>query len=159
MNYFKGQFDQDTFLFEVDDEYYCLRQINILANHTILTSNKKYDDLHFTLSEKPIIDFIDELSLTSKDEFEHYWSASNIQEAIAFEKIKERYLIGEPVTCKIECFYPQGVIMSNTDALFIINRNQLEKYYGEESVRPHFQVNCTVEKYDYINLWIIATIK
>lgn len=142
MKYLYLQDENEEYWIELDDENYAVRQIIRESNDTFHLSC-----LEDCLAEGPIYDESG-FKIISYDTFECIWKNCISEHEAEWEKIKKQHILGCIVKLRVECFYPQGVILKGSSFLAI--------YKGDNSFYLHENVNMQVIQYDEENHWLVV---
>lgn len=136
------QDDDDEYWIELDEENYAIRQIIREPNDILHLSC--FEDC---LAEGPIID-LSEFNIISYDTFQQIWNKCISTHDSEWDNIKNKYVLGSSVNLRVECFYPQGIIMKGSNFIAI--------YMGNRNFKLHEIVNLQVVQYDDENHWVIV---
>lgn len=136
------QDEDDEYWIEIDEENYAIRQIIREANDIFHLSC--FEDC---LAEEPITD-VSEFKSISYDTFQRIWNKCISTHDLEWDNIKNKYELGSSVNLKVECFYPQGIIMKGSNFIAI--------YFGNSHFELHEIVNLQVVKYDDENHWVVV---
>lgn len=151
LKYLKNHYNNELFLFEVDEEGTVYRQVTHIQD-TILNSARPKEGYHFFLADQEIKENA-HLFPIDKDEFEIEWLFSiDPYHEEWNQTIKEIY-VGMKVVGSFEVNYPQGIILNlgnNRFGVMKIDTNYLNSY-----VTPNRKINAEVVGYDYENFWLI----
>jgi len=151
-NYFK-YIDENKIecFFELDNEFYCERAVYKSENELVNTYFTIEQELYF-LPEGSLKDSLEFMDSSSKEEFDILWKESTIKSESDWNKLKERYKIGEKVKTRILCFYPTGII-SNFGEKFnaISDFNDCEEKFGKEKMYSNNEIDLIISEFDDIN--------
>jgi hypothetical protein len=139
------------------EEGYAIRQI-FVSNSFYIVSNRKDDEYGFWLTEGFInIGELEGVTMTiSSKEFYEIWSAYKRKCQNEWDNIKQTYRVGAKVNGNIECFYPQGVIVSiDVNAVAIAGYNECKNSTTPEKLYPKHKIEAIVNGYDEENMWLI----
>ncbi|WP_228255401.1 hypothetical protein [Acinetobacter wuhouensis] len=151
--YYDKEEDITTFC-ELDEELYCLRATFQTANG-IFSTNSPLTPAHLFLPESSFLDFIDELSPISQEQFKDKWNISNKKYLIHWENLKNKYQINQSIKTSISFFPPLGVIVQFGEIFYgLVNYNDCKAILGENQMYPHQQIQLYIEHFDDDNLWI-----
>ncbi|MEB6480823.1 hypothetical protein [Acinetobacter vivianii] len=141
-------------LYELDQEYYCLRAICITS--TIILNSAVIDEQsNLFLPEGSFSENLEQLSVTTKEEFLNFWHKSTSRHLDAWNSLKCKLHINQSIDTEIVCFYPQGVIVKyNEIFLGLVNYKDCESILGSENMYPQQKINLYVQNFDDENLWI-----
>jgi hypothetical protein len=143
---------------EFDAEYYCFRAV-FEENNMLFTTN--FIDYDHLLPEVSCYDIIDDLvkdyfgEYITQNEFNNKWRIALDPFMEKWNIIKEKYIIGNNIKAKINCFYPQGIIIDITETFYRISDYNLCKIkYGEKYLYPNNEMDMEVIGHDENNMWI-----
>lgn len=146
--------DGTIVLYELDQEYYCIRAICVTSS-IILNTAFINETSSFFLPEGSFSEQLKELSVTTKDEFLNFWSISTSQYLDAWNHLKTKFQINQCIDSEIVCFYPQGVIVQYSEIFFgLVNYKDCEFILGSENIYPQQKIKLYVQNFDDENLWI-----
>ena len=78
---------EENVLYELDQEYYCLRSILVTTSLNINTS-LSIEQADFFLPEGPFSDILDDMIPIGKSEFLSYWNQSIVKHLSDWNKLK-----------------------------------------------------------------------
>ena len=142
---------------EFDEEYYCLRAI-FEENNKLETTN--FINNKYILPEGSFYEIKDDLGekITEK-EFENKWKTALYPFVENWNKIKKKYIIGNNIKVKINCFYPQGIILDINEIFYgIANYQECKEKYGSGHLYPKHDMEMKIIGYDEKNMWIKLSI-
>ncbi|WP_335984829.1 hypothetical protein [Acinetobacter haemolyticus] len=153
--YYKNtDIDGTIVLYELDQEYYCLRAVCITSS-IILNTSFINEQSNFFLPEGSFSENLEELSVSTKEEFLNFWNKSTSQYLNAWNELKTKFQINQNVDSEIVCFYPQGVIVKFNEIFFgLVNYKDCEFILGSTNMYPQQKINLYVQNFDDDNLWI-----
>lgn len=153
--YMKSEEEGDIFYFEIDDEGVVYRQVTVI-DELIYVSNRPYGSMHFILSEIPI-EFNPKEEI-KKSEFEVIWKRENQHFNVRWEEVKVQYSKGDLIEGKIECIYPQGIIINVHDDIYgVAEYEQVCMKSGSSEIYPRNRVRGIISGFDEENLWLILS--
>ncbi|MBH2002957.1 MAG: hypothetical protein I8H98_11950 [Moraxellaceae bacterium] len=151
--------DGEITLYEVDQEYYCLRSIFVNSSECINT-NLSIKQTNFFLPEGNFSESLDILTPIKKEEFLNFWDQSISKYLKRWNELKNKFKIGEMIETEIVCFYPQGVIVQYDEEFFgFVDYNDCKSVLGASNMYPQQKFKLFVENFDDDNLWVNFSIK
>ena len=157
MKYYKlydPEFDKDPSFLELDKEYYCLRKVTDVAGNLINTSIEIQDE--FGLPEGSYSDCLEYLTEEiSKEKFEEVWQKSTEKYQKNWAELKSGLKIGQPISAKIICFYPQGILHDIGLGFYgMADYHLCRAFFGSEKMYPQHALNLQVRGFDEVNMWV-----
>ena len=149
-----AEFDMYPTYIELDDDYYCLRQITQVNDTFINTSIAVEGD--FFLPEGSFNDCLEFLTdEISKQTFEELWEASKKPYLSEWKALKQEFQIGQQVNGQIVCFYPQGIILDIGKKFYAIaNYDTCKVFFGTKKLYPKQVLSLQIANFDNLNMWI-----
>ena len=145
---------EENVLYELDQEYYCLRSILVTTSLSINTS-LSIEQADFFLPEGPFSDILDDMIPIGKSEFLSYWNQSIVKHLSDWNELKSKFNIGQHIETEIVCFYPQGVIVQYNENFYgLANYKDCESLLGSKHMYPQQKIRLYVDSFDNENLWI-----
>lgn len=142
-------------LFELDDTFYCLRAIYV-KQPFIFNTNLTVEHASYFLPEGCFADALDEIEQISKDKFLYYWHLSISPHLKDWQKLKEKFKIGQFIKTYIVCFYPQGVIVQFGEKFYgLANDHECLCVLGAQKMYSNTTIELCIDKFDDENLWVI----
>lgn len=159
-SYYKNTDEDDVMvLYELDQEYYCLRAICVTPS-VILNSAVIDEQSNFFLPEGSFSENLEQLSVTTKEDFLNFWHKSTFQYLEAWNRLKTRFQINQCIDSEIVCFYPQGVIVKFGESFYgLANYKDCESILGTDHIYPQQKIKLYVQNFDDKNLWINFSVK
>ena len=100
-------------------------------------------------------EFVAEMQEVSADVFHSYWRLSLEKQWPQWLALQQNLALGQELTAKIVCFYPQGVIADvGLDFYAWLDYDECLAWVGKENMRPMHEMVACVSGFDNENLWI-----
>lgn len=145
MKYLLLKLGKEQYWYELDEEGYASRQINVDEDGQIHVSCLEDCLAEGLINEDDLEGYVIHLS---KQEFENLWQTTLKKYEVVWKDIKKKYPIGIFVQGKCSYSYPQGSIIRGNDFIAI--------YIGEESFCLNKLVQYKVKSYDEKNMWLVV---
>lgn len=149
------EFDKYPRYIELDQAYYCLREIVDFGGECKNTS--LYIEDEFFISEgswEECLGDIEDYQI-SKEVFEEKWQLSLKNHLAKWHSLKARLAIGQFIKAKIVVFYPQGIILDMGECFYGIADYELcKENFGLEKIKIHQLLDLKVVGFDEVNLWV-----
>jgi hypothetical protein len=138
---------------EYDDEYYCIRAVFEVNNK--LTTTNFMDDECF-LPEGSFCNYKEYLGeKITEIEFNKFWKMALKPFENKWNELKNKYKIGDNIKGKINCMYPQGIILDIGEIFYgIANYEECKTKYASKYLYPKNEMNVKIIEYDEENMWI-----
>lgn len=154
VQYFKDEYQGNIYLYELDDDLYCLRAIFITTTD-IFNTNLSIEQSQFFLPEGSFEDRLEHLLIISKEEFQCYWKLSISSHISRWNSLKAKLNIGQKMNTQIVCFYPQGVIVNFKEDFYgLANYEDCLSILGSKHMYPHQHIELFIDHFDDENLWV-----
>ena len=107
------------------------------------------------LPEVCMQEFVSEMEEISAEVFHSYWRLSLEKQWPQWLALQQNLALGQSLTAKIVCFYPQGVIADvGLDFYAWLDYDECLAWAGKENMRSKHEMAACVSGFDNENLWI-----
>ena len=107
------------------------------------------------LPEACMQEFVSEMQEVSAEVFHSYWRLSLEKQWPQWLTLQQNLALGQSLTAKIVCFYPQGVIADvGLDFYAWLDYDECLAWVGKENMRPQHEMVACVSGFDNENLWM-----
>ena len=107
------------------------------------------------LPEACMQEFVSEMEEVGAETFRSYWRLSLEEMWPQWLALQQNLRIGQELTAKIMCFYPQGVIADvGLEFYAWLDYDECLAWVGKENMRPKHEMAACVSGFDNENLWI-----
>ena len=148
MFYIQFEYEGETFYLEIDDQQIATRQI-IMKNPREFQISSRMD----CLAEGEVL-LTEENTEIPQAEFERIWRQCMRYYEEDWQQAKDDYPVNSVAVCKVEYFYPQGIIAHSGKTVFC-----MEDTADSRINRINITIKGTVIGYDEQNMWVLLSNK
>ena len=107
------------------------------------------------LPEACMQECVSDMQEVSAETFHCYWRLSLEERWPQWQSLQQSLTMGQEMTAKIMCFYPQGVIADvGLEFYAWLDYDACEAWVGKENMRPTHEMAAYLSGFDNENLWI-----